>query len=72
MTNEEYEEGLRKAADWANVLRAVYHSAYDEGKKAKNQWVSISDEEISASSKGHMTRNSFARAIEQRLKDKNK
>ena len=71
MNNEEYEEGLRKSADWAYVLGNVYHGAYAEGKKARNQWVSMSDEEISAASKGHMTRNSFARAIEQRLKDKN-
>ena len=72
MTNEEYEEGFRKSADWAYVLGIFYHGAYAEGKKARNQWVSMTDEEISASSKGHMTRNSFARAIEQRLKEKNK
>jgi hypothetical protein len=34
-------------------------------------WVGLTDEEISASSKGHMTRNGFARAIEAKLKAKN-
>jgi hypothetical protein len=34
-------------------------------------WVGLTDEEISASSKGHMTRNGFARVIEAKLKAKN-
>ena len=34
-------------------------------------WVGLTDEEISASSKGHMTRNGFARTIEAKLKEKN-
>ena len=34
-------------------------------------WVGLTDEEISASSKGHMVRNTYARAIEAKLKDKN-
>tara|TARA_R110002126_G_scaffold97996_1_gene227958 strand:- start:466 stop:654 length:189 start_codon:yes stop_codon:yes gene_type:complete len=34
-------------------------------------WVGLTDEDISALSKGHMTRNSFARNIEQALKEKN-
>ena len=39
MTNEEYEEGLRKAADWANVLKAVYHNAYELVAAAKTEVV---------------------------------
>jgi hypothetical protein len=35
------------------------------------EWEGLTDEEISASSKGHMTRNGFARAIEAKLKEKN-
>jgi hypothetical protein len=34
-------------------------------------WVGLTNEEISARSKGHMTRNGFARNIEQALKEKN-
>jgi hypothetical protein len=34
-------------------------------------WVGLTDEEISESSKGHMTRNGFARTIEAKLKEKN-
>jgi hypothetical protein len=38
---------------------------------AQRPWVGLTDEEISALSKGHMTRNGFARNIEQALKEKN-
>jgi len=34
-------------------------------------WVGLTDEEISATSKGHIVRNTFARAIEAKLKEKN-
>ena len=34
-------------------------------------WVGLTDEEISACSKGNMTRNSFAKTIEAKLKEKN-
>ena len=34
-------------------------------------WVGLTDDEISASSKGHMTRIGFARAVEAKLKEKN-
>ena len=34
-------------------------------------WVWLTDDEISASSKGHMTRIGFARAVEAKLKEKN-
>jgi hypothetical protein len=37
----------------------------------EREWVGLTDEEISASSKGHMTRNGFARTIEAKLKEKN-
>jgi hypothetical protein len=40
-------------------------------QEAQRTWVGLTDEEISASSKGHMTRNGFARAIEAKLKEKN-
>jgi len=35
-------------------------------------WVGLTDEEISALSKGHMTRNGFARNVIAKFKDKNK
>ena len=38
---------------------------------AQRPWVGLTDEEISASSKGHMTRNGFARTIEAKLRQKN-
>jgi hypothetical protein len=34
-------------------------------------WVGLTDEEISATSKGHIVRSTYARAIEQALKEKN-
>lgn len=34
-------------------------------------WQGLTDEEISASSKGHMTRNGFARVVEAKLRVKN-
>lgn len=37
----------------------------------KKNWISLTDDEINASSKGHMTRNGFARAVEAKLKEKN-
>ena len=37
----------------------------------KRGWLNLSDEEISAASKGHMTRNGFARVVETKLKEKN-
>jgi len=40
-------------------------------ERNRREWVSLTDEEISASSKGHMTRNGFARAIKAKLKEKN-
>lgn len=43
----------------------------DDIQDYKKPWVGLTDEEISARSKGHMTRNGFARAIEQALKAKN-
>ena len=40
-------------------------------KRKQRTWVDLTDDEISACSKGHMTRNAFARAIEAKLKQKN-
>ena len=51
-----------------------YSSAYwawTGWQAAQRPWVGLTDEEISGLSKGHMTRNSFARNIEQALKAKN-
>ena len=51
-------------------LTIAYMIGLHDGKK-KRTWVGLTDEEISARSKGHMTRNGFARNIEQALKEKN-
>jgi hypothetical protein len=37
----------------------------------KRIWVGLTDEEISATSKGHIVRSTYARAIEAKLKEKN-
>jgi hypothetical protein len=37
----------------------------------KRKWVGLTDEEISALSKGHIVRSTYARAIEAKLKEKN-
>jgi hypothetical protein len=37
----------------------------------KRTWVGLTDEEISATSKGHIVRSTYARAIEAALKEKN-
>ena len=49
---------------YADTLLIVYQRGFDDGKKAA-QRKPLTNEQISAASKGHMTRNSFARAIEQ-------
>jgi len=51
----------------------LYH---DDGTRivriaAKRPWVDLTDEEISVLSKGHMTRNSFARNVLAKSKEKN-
>ena len=38
---------------------------------SQRTWVGLTDEEISESSKGHMTRNGFAKTIEAKLKELN-
>ena len=38
---------------------------------AQRTWVGLTDDEISALSKGHIVRSTYARAIEAKLKDKN-
>jgi hypothetical protein len=58
--------------DHSDELTIAYMSGLHRGKEvAQRTWVGLTDEEISASSKGHMTRNGFARAIEAKLKAKN-
>jgi len=42
-----------------------------EELQPKREWQGLTDEEISASSKGHMTRSGFARTIEAKLREKN-
>ena len=37
----------------------------------EREWVGLTDDEISASSKGHITRIGFARVVEAKLKEKN-
>ncbi|CAB5228934.1 hypothetical protein UFOVP1544_56 [uncultured Caudovirales phage] len=48
---------------YADTLLIVYQRGFDDGKKAA-QRKPLTNEQISAASKGHMTRNGFARAIE--------
>jgi hypothetical protein len=57
----------------ANFCPTCLAGVYDmvEQSTDKPEWESLTDEEISASSKGHMTRNGFARTIEAKLKEKN-
>ena len=68
----ESEAKRRAAHELADTLTLVYQHGYDDARRAKDKWVSVTDKEISAASKGHITRNSFARAVEKILKDKNK
>jgi hypothetical protein len=44
---------------------------YGEKLTPKRPWVGLTDEEISATSKGHIVRSTYARAIEAALKEKN-
>jgi len=55
---------------YADTLLIVYQRGFADGKAA-TQRKPLTDEEISAASKGHITRNGFARAIEAKLKEKN-
>jgi hypothetical protein len=48
---------------YADTLLIVYQRGFADGKRAA-QRKPLTDEKISAASKGHMTRNGFARAIE--------
>jgi uncharacterized lipoprotein NlpE involved in copper resistance len=52
-------------------MRKLDNDDDDDTQVYKRPWVGLTDEEISACSKGHMTRNAFARAIEAKLKEKN-
>jgi len=47
----------------ADTLTVVYQRGFADGKAAA-QRKPLTNEQISAASKGHMTRNGFARAIE--------
>jgi hypothetical protein len=48
---------------YADTLLIVYQRGFADGRRAA-QRKPLTDEKISAASKGHMTRNGFARAIE--------
>jgi hypothetical protein len=56
------------------VLAQPEHIGFMDSKlnPIERTWVGLKDEEISASSKGNMTRNGFARTIEAKLKEKNR
>lgn len=45
--------------------------AKEELIQPKREWQGLTDEQIRAASKGHMTRNGFARSIEAKLRSKN-
>jgi hypothetical protein len=47
---------------YADMLLIVYQRGFADGKAAERK--PLTDEQISAASKGHITRNGFARAIE--------
>ena len=62
-------ESKRQAAqakldDDSDMLLLVYQHGFANGKRSA-QRKPLTNEQISAASKGHMTRNGFARAIEQ-------
>jgi hypothetical protein len=48
---------------YADTLLIVYQRGFADGKRSA-QRKPLTNEQISAASKGHMTRNGFARAIE--------
>ena len=48
---------------YADTLLIVYQRGFADGKRSE-QRKPLTNEQISAASKGHMTRNGFARAIE--------
>ena len=48
----------------ADTLLVAYQQGFADGKRSA-QRKPLTNEQISAASKGHMTRNGFARAIEQ-------
>ena len=52
-----------KLTDEADTLLIVYQRGFADGKRSE-QRKPLTNEQISAASKGHMTRNGFARAIE--------
>ena len=52
-----------KLDDDSDMLLLVYQHGFANGKRSA-QRKPLTNEQISAASKGHMTRNGFARAIE--------
>ena len=61
---EEAQEMVRLKGDGSTV-KPLYTTP------PQRTWVDLTDDEISASSKGNMTRNGFARVLLAKLKDKN-
>ena len=56
----------------------AYIQGFEDGERAtkvkmlqEREWVELTDEEISVLSKGHMTRNGFARNVLAKSKEKN-
>tara|TARA_R110000868_G_scaffold44009_2_gene147549 strand:+ start:496 stop:732 length:237 start_codon:yes stop_codon:yes gene_type:complete len=48
---------------YADTLLIVYQRGFSDGKRSAER-KPLTNEQISAASRGHMTRNGFARAIE--------
>lgn len=66
-STEGYDERL-----YAGHAASVYMAAWDEAPTPPQRtWVELTDDEISASSKGNMTRNGFARAVLAKFKERN-
>tara|TARA_R110000868_G_scaffold126157_1_gene333081 strand:+ start:211 stop:453 length:243 start_codon:yes stop_codon:yes gene_type:complete len=56
---------------YADTLLIVYQRGFSDGKRsAQRPWQGLTDEEISALSKGHIVRSTYARAVEAKLKEK--
>jgi hypothetical protein len=50
---------------------AVEYAPYSYTTPPQRTWVGLTDDEISALSKGHIVRSTYARAIEAKLKERN-
>ena len=59
--------------DWDQLAacKECLQEYMEEIKKLKKEWVGLTDDEIKNSMRGHNTQVDFARAIEEKLKEKN-